>query len=479
MSESAAQLPRLVVGAPASGSGKTTIATGLMAAFRARGLQVAGFKVGPDFIDPSYHALATGRPGRNLDVFLSGPEWIAPLLRHGAAGSDLALVEGVMGLFDGIAGDRDEGSTADVARLLGAPVVLVLDAAAMARSAAAIVHGFAGFDPGLRLAGVILNRVGSSGHAQLLREALDPLGIPIVGVAHESDSVVAPERHLGLVPASEAPASAREFVAAARALVERSCDLEALLALARRAAPLTEAPWSPSAAVTDAAAKAATVAVAGGPAFSFQYEENLELLAAAGATVIRFDPLSDTSLPVETDALYLGGGFPELFVAELSQNVPLRESVAALAREGRPVLAECGGLLYLLEELDGRPLCGVLPAVGRWAPRLTIGYREAGACAASALLPAGGTIRGHEFHRTETVPAHGRQPAWRLEAAGGERLDGFLSGGVHASYLHTHWAATPQMAARFVAAAARGAVAGPEAVPLPAPEREPRARLAP
>jgi cobyrinic acid a,c-diamide synthase len=451
--------PRLVIAGTGSGVGKTTVATGLLAALSRRGARATGFKVGPDFIDPSYHALATGRPGRNLDAFLSGKDLIAPLFLHGARDAEVAVIEGVMGLYDGKAGGGELASTAQVAKLLRAPVVLVVDAAAIARSAAAVVHGFASFDPWVRVAGVILNRVGSARHEEMLREALAPLEIPVLGVLARRPELATPERHLGLVPVAERGAEARRAVDTMAAAVAEHCDLAALGALARRAGRLLARPWDPAEALAaiDAALApgAARIAVAGGPAFSFRYQENLELLRASGAELAAFDPLRDPALPEGSGALYLGGGFPEEHAAALSANAPLRAQVAAFARTGRPVVAECGGLLYLGRELDGAPMCGAIDAAASLTPRLRLGYRDAVAASGSALWAAGERVAGHEFHYSTVQPVAGPSPAWRLPEGRGERLEGFVAGGVHASYLHTHWAATPQAAARLAAAAGR------------------------
>lgn len=447
-------IARVVIGGTSSGAGKTTVATGLLAALAARGLRPTGFKVGPDFIDPSYHALASGRPGRNLDAFLSGPERIAPIFRHGSAGADIAVVEGVMGLYDGASGRGELASTAHVAKLLRAPVVLVLDAAALARSAAAIVHGYASYDPDVDVAGVILNRVGSEGHAQLLREAIEPLGVPVLGVLRRDDALTAPERHLGLVPVAERETRARETLVRLGAAVEASCDLDALLRLARAAPDEPGAPWRPDPGADPALAR---IAVARGPAFSFHYEENLELLRAAGAELVDLDPLADEALPPRTGALVLAGGFPEAYGEELSANWALRAEIAAFAARGGPILAECGGLLYLARQLDGRPMCDVVPIAGHMTPGLSLGYREATAAADHAAWPTGTKVRGHEFHYSRVEPsADPGAPAWTLRARGVERAEGHVVGAVHASYLHTHWAATPGVAARLVAAAATG-----------------------
>ncbi|MHB1571781.1 MAG: cobyrinate a,c-diamide synthase, partial [Solirubrobacteraceae bacterium] len=431
-------IPRIVVAGTSSGAGKTTVACGLIGALRARGLVVQGFKVGPDYIDPSYHALASGRPGRNLDAFLSGPELIAPLFRHGGSGADIAVIEGVMGLFDGASGQGELASTAHVAKLLAAPVVLVVDGSAMARSAAAIVHGFMSFDPELTVAGVVFNRVGSEGHEQLLREAVESLGIPVLGALRRNEEIKAPERHLGLVPAGEREPRAAAALTALSDAITRALDLEAIERLARAAPELPGPPWSPEAeAVTPA-----WIAIARGPAFSFHYEENLELLRGAGAELLPFDPVADETLPDGAGALILAGGFPEVFGEELAANASLRAEVRALAAAGRPVLAECGGLLYLLDTLDGHPMCGVIGGDASMAGRLTLGYRDAEAATATPWLAAGERVRGHEFHYSSVAMPAPAAPAWQLSARGTTRPEGIVAGGVQASYLHVHWAAT-------------------------------------
>ncbi|MFG2124733.1 cobyrinate a,c-diamide synthase [Streptomyces sp. NPDC048710] len=449
-------VPRLVIAAPSSGSGKTTVATGLMAAFAARGLAVSAHKVGPDYIDPGYHALATGRVGRNLDAYLCGPELVAPLFLHGASGCDLAVVEGVMGLYDGAAGEGELASTAHVAKLLRAPVVLVVDASSQSRSVAALVHGFASWDPEVRVGGVILNKVGSDRHEELLRDALDSAGVPVLGVLRRAAQVDTPSRHLGLVPVAERHSAAVDSVGAMAAQVARGCDLVALEALARAAGPVPggSAPWTPALPTHDHPTRSAerpgpVVAVAGGEAFTFSYAEHTELLTAAGAEVVTFDPLRDEQLPEDTAGLVIGGGFPEVYAAELSANEPLRKAVAELALSGAPVAAECAGLLYLCRELDGKPMCGVLDATARMSERLTLGYRDAVAVGDSVLAVAGTRMRGHEFHRTVVEPGSGPAPAWGVRTPV-RRVEGFVQQGVHASYLHTHWASEPGVARRFV-----------------------------
>jgi len=468
-------IARLVIAAPASGCGKTTVACGLMAALRARGLAVSGHKVGPDYIDPGYHALATGRPPRNLDPFLCGEDLIAPLFWHGAAEAQVAVIEGVMGLFDGAdpaampGQNPDFGSTAHVARLLGAPVVLVVDAARAGRSVAALTAGFAAFDPRTPVPGVILNRVASDRHERMLREALASSGIAVYGAIRRTDGIETPSRHLGLIPAAERELAAAAAIARMGDLIAGSCDLDALLALARHTPDLPGPPWDPALALAPFAAVPArpgpdtpvvadtpvgpdatpVVAVAGGPAFTFGYTEQCELLEAAGSRVASFDPLRDEELPAGTSGLILGGGFPEVHAAGLSGNERLRGQVAALADRGAPLAAECAGLLYLARALDGQPMCGVLDVEATMTAKLTLGYRNAVAATDSVLARKGDRVRGHEFHRTAATPPSGTRPAWRFSSG---ELEGHVAGSVAASYLHTHWAGYPAAAARFASA---------------------------
>jgi cobyrinic acid a,c-diamide synthase len=369
------------------------------------------------------------------------------------------VIEGVMGLFDGAAHASVEpgyGSTAQLAAHLQAPVVLVVDASSQARSVAALVHGFATFDPSVRIGGVILNRVGTDRHETILREALGAAGVPVLGAVRRIEDLHTPSRHLGLVPAAERSAEALRTVRALGAVVAASVDLDAVLRLARSAPNLTGDPWDPAAEVSRTGGRP-VIAVAGGPAFTFGYAETAELLTAAGAEVATVDPLRDSALPENTAALVVGGGFPEVHAGALSANVGLRTAIADLAARGGPIAAECAGLLYLSRELDGEPMCGVLPTTTAMHPRLTLGYRAAVALTDSVLAPAGTRVRGHEFHRTTASPAAGPTPAWQWNAEGPE---GFVAGNVHASYLHLNWAGSPAMASRFVTAAARIEVLG-------------------
>lgn len=464
-------LPRLLLAAPMSGSGKTTITAGLIAALSARGLAVAPFKCGPDYIDPSYHALAAGRPCANLDAWLVPPEHIPGVLARRSAGADLALIEGVMGLFDGYAGDDDTGSSAHIARLTGTPVVIVLDVRAMARTAAALVAGLRDFDPRVRVVGVILNRAGSPRHAAMVRAAIESdVGLPVLGALLRDEAITLPERHLGLVPTAEA-GRWRAWLDEVRVRIEASVDLEALLALARAALPLDlPAPALPAAAPeppfafnnASPGAGAPIIAVSRDEAFSFLYDDNLDLLRDAGAIITFFSPLRDAALPVSAGALYLCGGFPELYAAQLSANGAMRAAIRTAAARGLPIYAECGGLMYLTETLidaDGlaHPMVGLLPGRSVMTPRLTLGYRTVCANGASWLWESGETVRGHEFHYSVWDDRPAELPwlytclpdALRPDA----RPEGACTGNILASYVHIHWLAAPHLATRFIAAA--------------------------
>ncbi len=467
-------LPRLVVAAPATGQGKTTVATGLMAALARAGHVVSGHKVGPDYIDPGYHALACGRPGRNLDPHLVGEAGVVPLLLHGARGADVAVVEGVMGLYDGRVGTGGFSSTAHVAALTRSPVVLVVDIARSSRSVGAVVHGMATWDDSVEVAGVILNQAGSPRHAEEVRSSIS---LPVLGVIPRDPDLATPSRHLGLVPAAERDEAAGVVDRLAERVAE-CVDLDAVLALARSAPDLDATPWTaesarlctpePSSRLIsapqnrpvgpkrdDSALSARrdepgrpVVAVAGGRAFTFRYAETSELLAAAGCDVRTFDPVSDPRLPDGTAGLYLGGGFPEVHAAALADNAALRGEIREAVLDGLPTVAECAGLLYLCRTLDGRPMAGVIDADAAMTERLTLRYPEATAVADTLLTRAGEVVTGHEFHHTTILPGAGATPAWEVEGTG----VGFASASLHASYLHTHWAGHPQLARRFAEA---------------------------
>ena len=446
-----------MVGGTHSGVGKTTVATGLMAALARRGRRVASAKVGPDFIDPGYHALASGRPPRNLDAWLCGEDAVAPLAARAAAGADLLVVEGVMGLFDGAA-DGWASSTADVARLLAAPVVLVVDAGAMAGSVAAVVHGFATLDPALDLAGVTLNPVGSDGHETQLREALAPLGVPVLGALRRDDRLTWRDRHLGLVPVAERPAEVGRALAALGAAVRDRVDLDAVMAVAARAparsgvapVPLPD-PGPP-----------VRVAVAGGAAFTFTYADTVDALVAGGAEVVPFDPLHDPVLPGAIDGLVIGGGFPETYAAELAANRPLLADAGARIAAGLVTWAECGGLLWLAAELDGHRLVGTVPAAGRMTDRLSLGYRTATTTVASPVGPPGTTLTGHEFHYSRLDPGG---DALDLVSRFGRGREGFATPRLLATYLHHHPGGDPSAVAAVLACCRRRPVAAADRPP--------------
>ena len=460
-----------MITAPGSGHGKTTVATGIMGALRSEGLEVAPFKVGPDYIDPGYHSLATGRPGRNLDPHLCSPGQLAPLLRHGSAGTDVAVIEGVMGLFDGQLGGDGFASTAHVAGLVGAPLILVLDISSVSRTAAALVHGLNTFEPGVRLSGVILNKAGSSRHATEIIHAMEATGLEVLGVLPRDAGIEAPSRHLGLVPAAER-AEAAASVARLSDQVREHLSLTTIMQIAHGAPDLVGPAWDPYAVVQPPSAERPVVAIAAGRAFTFRYAETEELLRAAGCEPVVFDPLTDPALPAGTAGLYLGGGFPEVHAAELSANTALRTELRTAIAGGLPTVAECAGLLYLCRQVDGAPMVGAVEADAVMTSRLTLGYRTPVAGEDLLLAPAGTRVTGHEFHRTTVDPVHGHGAAWLVDGHPvGFSADPAGTGGptLHASYLHLHWAGHPQLAQRFadaVHAYAPQTPARPETTPV-------------
>ncbi|MEJ3744543.1 cobyrinate a,c-diamide synthase [Actinomycetes bacterium KLBMP 9797] len=461
-------VPRIVVSAPSSGHGKTAVTVGLLAAYAGRGVRAVGFKIGADHTDAAYLGLAAGRPGRNLDPRLAGPQRVAPLFAHGAQGVDLAVVEGTMGLFDSLTGRPDSHSTAGVAAALRAPVILVVDVGAMGQSVAALVHGFRAYDEMLWLGGVILNRVASDRHEQLLREALDDIGVPVFGALRRRDLPPAlPPRQDGVVPVAHRSVEAGRGVRRLGEGIVGAVDLDRLLALARSAPQLTIEPWSareetPAVAV----GRRPVIALAGGPGLSYSYAETAELLTAARATVVTVDPLRDERLPDGTDALVIGGALPESYAEELSANRRLCTEVAALAESGRPIIAEGAGLLWLAREFDGRPMCGVVDAIGMTTDQMVVGYREATARTSTPVAQVGARVVGYKQHRAMVTPRAGQAPAWTW---GGSSPEGFVLRRVHASQLMLHWAGAPEIAHRLVAAAASApAASAPAPAPTPA-----------
>ena len=446
-------IPRLVVAGTASGVGKTTVVVGVVRALRARGLTVAVFKCGPDYLDPTYHTLAAGRAAQTLDGWMMGERSVVATFERVARDADVAIVEGMMGLFDGASPTSNAGSSAEIAQWLGAPVVLVVDASALARSIAPLARGFASFDARTRVAAVIANRVGGRAHLDLLRQALDEP--PIVGALPSDVALAFPERHLGLVPADRTSAGEARLAALGER-VREWCDLDRILDVARSAPPLA----------IDAAEDAPAprprcrIAIACDEAFSFYYDENLRRLEACGAELVRFSPIRDAALP-DVDGIYFGGGYPEAHAAALSENRGMLDSVRAFAAEHHPIYAECGGLMYLtagIRTLDGRfhPMVGLVDAEAVMRDRLqALGYVEVETRAPSPLGPPGVRFRGHEFRHSElsrTPPRLAAIYSVRNPFAAGERLEGYGGGSLVASYVHAHWASNPRIPEWFVAA---------------------------
>ena len=455
--------PTVVIAGVRSGVGKTTIATGIMGALTRRGYTVQPFKAGPDYIDPSYHQIACGVPSRNLDTWLLPHPTVLELYAKAAARRRISVVEGVMGVFDGHSSLDEEGSTAQLAKLIGAPVVLVADASKVARSVAAEVLGYQQFDPGMNIAGVILNGVASDRHLEFCKPQIEATtGIPVLGYLPRRAEFEQPERHLGLIPTVEGTV-ANQWYEAIIAQVDETIDVGRIAEMARQSAPpalsthpelaegrpLRVYPSEPQ-------PKRAVIAVAQDKAFNFYYQDSLDLLEAWGAEIAPFSPIEDESLPRGTGGVYLGGGFPELFAAELSANRPMLESIRQAAESGIPVYGECGGLMYLGRSLTGfdgetRPMAGLLPAVSSMSQsRLSLGYREVEARADGPLLASGQQVRGHEFHwSTLEQPPAEDESVYRVVNQGG-RPDGFRAGSVWATYVHVHMGSDPRLAPRFV-----------------------------
>jgi cobyrinic acid a,c-diamide synthase len=474
---------RLVIAGTHSGVGKTTVAAGLMTALRRRGLTVQPFKVGPDYIDAGHHTAAAGRPCRNLDTWMMPPESVRSLFVHASRDADIAIIEGVMGVYDGAGYDAETGSTAEVAKLLQAPVILVIDASKMARSAAALALGYQRFDPDLPLAGFIINRAASDQHGVGVAGAIEKAsGLPVFGWLPREEGLKFPERHLGLVPAAEASARSA-FVSAAGEAVDRQIDIDRLLALVgndtsrshalrgnasvRRSASRLARDGTQSVPTCVPTLRVGTrnggiIAVACDEAFHFTYEENLELLHAAGARkLVFFSPLRDATLPEGTAGVILSGGFPEMHAPLLAANVSMKQALRDAHECGLPIYAECGGLMYLTQsivDLDGceHRMVGLLPGRSVMSKRLTLGYRLARAVGSSWLFAGGETVRGHEFHYSqwEGRPAD-LPPAYTLlpsSGAGASWADGACVGNLLASYVHLNFWAKPELAERFVAA---------------------------
>ncbi|MGI1658787.1 MAG: cobyrinate a,c-diamide synthase [Desulfitobacterium sp.] len=475
--------PRILIAGTHSGVGKTTIATGIMAALAKKGLPVQPYKVGPDYIDPSYHTLATGRPSRNLDRWMLREELLPVFLKSSL--DYWVVIEGVMGLFDGVSGTKGYGSSADIARLLNTPVVLIVDAGNLSRSVAAMVHGFSTFDPDLRIAGVILNRVKSPAQEKILREALKEIEMPILGVLPKEERISLPERHLGLVPSQE-KAFREDFFEGLIDIVTRTIDLDAIQGIMlnttqndeeykqRMALFFEKLSEKPSIDNIENESIKLTVqdkesskgdqkdkkdllqlGVAWDEAFSFYYQDALDTAECLGFTVIPFSPLWDQRLPEGLDGLFFGGGFPELHLERLSQNLRFLESLREFHRSGKTIYGECGGYMYLgqqITDFDGRtyPMAGLIPIRAEMTRKLRgMGYREGVFQQDSFLGGAGSRVYGHEFHYSQVGymdEGNSMSSAFEL-LKGGEslRLDGYARDNIVASYLHLNFAGHPEL----------------------------------
>ena len=451
-------MKRLIIAAPHSGSGKTTVTLGVMAALKRRGLSVAPFKVGPDFIDPGYHRLVTGAPSVNLDGWMCGPGFLRETFAHHTASADVAVAEGVMGLFDGIDGVSESGSTAQLAKELAAPVILVVDARSQARSAAALVHGFATFDPGVNVAGVVFNNVASANHERILREALAAHlpGVAVLGCLPKDPALAIASRHLGLLTAEDNPLSA-EFIDHLVEVMEKHLDLDALVTLEQAGLrPVPGGGAAPAASVCDRH-EPVRVAVARDAAFCFLYEDNLRLLEEAGAELCHFSLLCDDRLPEGISGIYLPGGYPELFAAQLAENESMKQAVRLAVEADMPVYAECGGFIYLTQgvaaEQATHPFVGIFPVQTRMLPRRkALGYREVELLADGVIGVKASTARGHEFHYSEMeeVPA-GFERLYRVSRKGADLgYEGYRYKNCLASYIHLHFGSAPGIARDFV-----------------------------
>jgi len=475
----------IIIAGERSGVGKTTVTLALLAALKARSLadrnSVQSFKVGPDYIDPMFHSYITRLPCRNLDPVLTSEDYVRScFIKHSQV--EYALIEGVMGLFDGATGkDDDTASTAHVARLLNVPVVLILNCASTSRSVAAIAHGYRTFDPRIHIAGVVLNRVGSDRHLELLAQALEPLNLPILGVLRRQDNISIPDRHLGLIPTAEM-ADLDGIIERLAHLGETCFDWEKLLPLMKNIDPpqsplkrgkkiMNELILSPSQEGSDlqfsplnkgrwGGSSKLRIAIAQDRAFSFYYADNLDLFAELGAELVPWSPISDRALPENVQGLYFGGGFPEVFAAELADNKTARESVHDAIKSGIPTYAECGGLMYLCDRIidfqdQSFPMVNIFPTAAKMGKRLTLGYRQAIALEDSPLMNKGDRVWGHEFHRSSLTEISDR-PLYSLQGYDSHLQypsEGWQKYQVHAAYTHLHFGAQRHLLENFLAKA--------------------------
>jgi cobyrinic acid a,c-diamide synthase len=439
----------VVIAGERSGVGKTTVTLALLSFLCRRGYRVQSFKVGPDYIDPMFHQHVTGRFCRNLDPVITSVDYLQQCFSFHTQQVDYALVEGVMGLFDGASGDFF-ASTAHVALALNLPVLLVIDCSRLSGSVAAIAHGYRSLDPRLVIAGVVLNRVGSDRHLQLLQDALQPLNLPILGVLRRQDNITIPDRHLGLVPTGEI--NQIDNVIDRLATIGETCfDWGKLL-------PLLKPPSSVQTlrATSLHLDPAPRIAIARDRAFNFYYQDNLDILTQLGAELVFWSPLTD-SLPDNAQGLYFGGGFPEVFAAELAANRPGLESVRQAINAKMPTYAECGGLMYLCQQIvdfekTSHPMVGVIPTTAIMGKRLTLGYRHATALQATPLVTPGSVVWGHEFHRSSLLiePTEPLFQARGYDNFSPSVVEGWRSPNLHASYIHTHFGGNLDLPQRLI-----------------------------
>ncbi|HBB32540.1 MAG TPA: cobyrinic acid a,c-diamide synthase [Cyanobacteria bacterium UBA8803] len=441
----------LVIAGERSGVGKTTVTLALLSSLSRRAKRVQSFKVGPDYIDPMFHQWVTGHPCRNLDPVLTSETYVQECFTRHIQGVDYALVEGVMGLFDGASGRDDFASTAHMARLLQLPVLLVVDCSSLSRSVAAIAHGYRSFDPRITIAGVVLNRVGSDRHWELLQDALAPLELPILGVLRRNEAIAIPDRHLGLVPTAELTHLDR--------LIDRLAHIGDSCFDWERLFPLLSPPLVKQPHLTPGSPLPTRIAIARDRAFSFYYQDNLDIWQQLGAELVPWSPLTDAGLPEGVQGLYFGGGFPEVFAEPLAENTEARAALHRAIVGGMPTYAECGGLMYLCQNItdfEGQswPMVGILPTTAVMDRHLTLGYRQATAGQDSLLLSAGAKVWGHEFHRSQ-LTAMPKQPLWEIKGYHPKGESKTVSEGwqlyqLHASYIHLHWGGHPELAAKFL-----------------------------
>lgn len=445
---------RLVIAGTGSGVGKSTLTIGLMAALRKKGYAVQGFKCGPDYIDPSYHTAVTGRVSRNLDSWMLSHDTVKGIFCRGSKDADISIIEGVMGLYDGKNPRTNEGSTAEISMILDAPIILVVNCQSMARSAAAIVKGFQCFSQGVNIVGVIANKVGSDGHFKLVKEAIEQeCGVPVLGFLKREDVIEIPERHLGLIPSIERGELEPLFESLAD-LVTANIDVERLIELSA-CEPVT---FEQSLFTSVAKTKQVKIAIAKDAAFNFYYPENLELLEAYGADIEYFSPLAGDILPEDADGLYIGGGFPEEFAGELVRNENVKASISKSIAAGLPTLAECGGFMYLSEEIEDTqgnryPMVGLVPGKVKMQPKLAaLGYREITGTTENFLLGPQDQAKGHEFHYSVFQPNEGKeiQHAYKTKGLRGTKQEGYIQYNVVAGYTHFHFASAPDMVRRWI-----------------------------